>query len=83
MSVKKPSIAAIADILAGARAEGHAATADLISHRIAEFFASQNKFFNKDHFMAKAGFQPEYKQPEDVNALGRPQLQETQQETQG
>jgi len=57
MSIKKPSIAAIAGIIAGARSEGNAATADMIAHRLAEFFHSQNKFFNKSHFVAKCGAQ--------------------------
>lgn len=57
MSIKKPSIAAIAGIIAQARSEGDAATADLIAHRLAEFFHSQNKFFNKAHFTEKCGSQ--------------------------
>lgn len=77
MSIKKPSIAAIASIISGARAEGDPATADLIAHRLAEFFHSQNKFFNKSHFTAKCGSQ------EPSNAVDGAIIQEAQQALEG
>ena len=78
MTLKRNSIRALAELIAQTRERADAATCDLLSWKIAQYFKSQNKEFKVEPFLTKAGVNA----PEEDNgdnekaALAPPQLPE-------